>query len=618
MTGAPLARRSGWIAAARGANALFFLLTSTYCILTYNSFAYQQFIRPRLVSSLATFVAFHHLWHWVLLGITVATLLPEWKTSRGRVVAWSYVATMAVLGLVILYRPLLPAVENDALGLWLACGFLVPPMWLAVYDHCAVAGAFHPATVDTRRLVITSIATALAVWSINVVCAPLRFDELGDLTTTRSGLLFGAGVSLVVHVAVFGGIATVLAILLTVVSRRPASAPRLQYVVIAACTCGFTLLTVWGLVFGSLSFTGAAAWLVALEVAVALTATWSGIVLRMDATRGAPGIGASQSALDAWLAPVPGVGSNLGALAGLVLLPFALFVLLRRVERFDWNFLVQNLCVVAGWLLVSALVHQFVRHSTPRSVARPVAFSAAAVLAIVGIGAGGSVETPFASRVAGQPFVPEFVLDAYATVDPSYRLMRHVLAVEPAGTREYFNYLRAHSLIQHVDVQPVDVDFVRPLRPAASRPPHIFFFVIDSLRRDYVSAYNPTVTFTPAFDAFAREGFAFQRAFTRYGGTGLSMPAIWAGSMILHKEYVLPFQRMNALEKLITVNGYRPVMSMDHITAQIVAPGLQVDELDKGRDEMQYELAARPSRNCRGSSRPDLRKASPYSPTPGR
>ena len=69
-------------------------------------------------------------------------------------------------------------------------------------------------------------------------------------------------------------------------------------------------------------------------------------------------------------------------------------------------------------------------------------------------------------------------------------------------------------------------------------PPHIFLLVVDSLRRDYLSPYNPQVTFTPAFDQFAREEFAFQRAFTRYGGTGLSMPAIWAGSMILHKEYV--------------------------------------------------------------------------------
>ena len=127
---------------------------------------------------------------------------------------------------------------------------------------------------------------------------------------------------------------------------------------------------------------------------------------------------------------------------------------------------------------------------------------------------------------------------------------------------------------------------------APEPPPHIFFFVIDSLRRDYVSPYNPRVRFTPSFARFAQEDVAFDRAFTRYGGTGLSMPAIWSGSMILHKEYVLPFQPMNALEKLLLANHYRLLMSMDHITAQIVTPGLPVEELDKGREEMQYDFCA--------------------------
>ena len=75
----------GWVVAAvRAANAVFFLLTATYCILTYSSFAYQQFIRPRMVSSLAGFVALHHVWYWLLLGLTVFTLMPEWKTTQSR------------------------------------------------------------------------------------------------------------------------------------------------------------------------------------------------------------------------------------------------------------------------------------------------------------------------------------------------------------------------------------------------------------------------------------------------------------------------------------------------------------------------------------------------------
>ena len=65
--------------------------------------------------------------------------------------------------------------------------------------------------------------------------------------------------------------------------------------------------------------------------------------------------------------------------------------------------------------------------------------------------------------------------------------------------------LAANSLIERVPVDPIDVDFVRPLTKAPGRAPNIFFFVIDSLRRDYVSAYNPAVTFTPSFGKFAAE-----------------------------------------------------------------------------------------------------------------
>ena len=232
------------------------------------------------------------------------------------------------------------------------------------------------------------------------------------------------------------------------------------------------------------------------------------------------------------------------------------------------------------------MVHAVVRRR-PGAATRPVAVAALAVASVAGVGAGGSIET---TVHGSQAFVPEFVLDGYATVDPSYRLMRHLLSIEPAGTREFFDYLAANSLIEHVDVAPINVDFAKPMTKAPVKPPHIFFFVIDSLRRDYVAPFNPKVTFTPSFAALAQEGYAFQRAFTNYGGTGLSMPAIWAGSLILHKEYVLPFQPMNALEKLLTANGYRPVMSMDHITSQIVAPTMGVDEMDQGRDELTYDL----------------------------
>ena len=65
------------------------------------------------------------------------------------------------------------------------------------------------------------------------------------------------------------------------------------------------------------------------------------------------------------------------------------------------------------------------------------------------------------------------------------------------------------------------------------------------------------VTFTPAIDAFAAESTVFTHAFTRYGATGLSVPSIWVGGMVLHKQYVTPFAPMNTLHALLGRHGYR-------------------------------------------------------------
>ena len=85
--------------------------------------------------------------------------------------------------------------------------------------------------------------------------------------------------------------------------------------------------------------------------------------------------------------------------------------------------------------------------------------------------------------------------------------------------------------------------------------PHVFVFVIDSLRRDYLSPYNPAVTFTPAIDAWARDSFVFNNAFTPYGGTWLAMPSLWVGAPVT-RGWGRIFGRMNALEAGITAAGY--------------------------------------------------------------
>jgi membrane-anchored protein YejM (alkaline phosphatase superfamily) len=98
------------------------------------------------------------------------------------------------------------------------------------------------------------------------------------------------------------------------------------------------------------------------------------------------------------------------------------------------------------------------------------------------------------------------------------------------------------------------------------------------------------VTFTPSTRQFADESFVFGRAYTRYGGTALSMPSLWAGGMLIHKQYIKPFHSLNALDKLLDANAYQTWLSMDHITDQVLSPKRPSVELNRGIPEMQHDL----------------------------
>src|SRR5262249_44864244 len=124
---------------------------------------------------------------------------------------------------------------------------------------------------------------------------------------------------------------------------------------------------------------------------------------------------------------------------------------------------------------------------------------------------------------------------------------------------------------------------------AVAEPPFVFLFVIDSLRHDYLAPYNDAVTFTPRLKAFAEDSLVFRNTFTRYGGTGLSVPAIWSGSAGIPRQYIQPFSPTNTLEKLLDANNYRRIMSVDVIMEQLLKPSGATTELDRGRRTMEYE-----------------------------
>ncbi|HKE32463.1 MAG TPA: sulfatase-like hydrolase/transferase, partial [Candidatus Angelobacter sp.] len=146
------------------------------------------------------------------------------------------------------------------------------------------------------------------------------------------------------------------------------------------------------------------------------------------------------------------------------------------------------------------------------------------------------------------------------------------------------------NIARSVRTDPVDIDFAGKLTATPGPKPNIFIFVIDSLRRDYLSPYNSAVNFTPGIDAFARESAVAQNAFTHYTGTGLSEPSIWTGALSLHKQYITPFYPMNSLQKLLEFEQYQQFITRDEILGLIMAPSTLVTELDAGRPTMSCEL----------------------------
>ena len=570
------------IVAARLANAAFFLVTATYCLLTYSSFAYQQFIKPHLVNWLSEFVVWHHIGFWLVLGVTALTMVRELRQRRGRLIGAGYLAASAAAGVVLLVEPILPQVDNDGRGLILALIALVPPIWLSLYDLRVTSPQVPlPRPSSDRRVLYALLAAALVVWLAQTMTAPWRLPHTGEIVLTPAGVAFGAATSFVLHLVMF----TALAIGLLAgirLSRAFGGGGQSEYRMLVAVFIVAAAGVVKRLLFGAIAFDGPAAWAVACALALQLGLLWSSLAGRISAGD-VPGA----SAVELFLRPLPGSRHRAASAAALAVLPMVSALVVARLMLFDWDFLLQKLFVLALWLAAFGYSFSVLR------VAAELPWSRLSGPPLVAglVFATHAYAQPRLPQWMGNPsFVPEFVLEGYVAVDPSFRLIQHVLHVDSLEDAAFYRELRSHSTIQHVELAPVDVDFVRPLEPARRPKPHVFLLVVDSLRRDYLEPYNPAVDFTPAIGAFAREATVFERTFTRYGGTGLSMPAMWTGGMVIHKQYVTPFGPMNTLEKLLDANGYRMALSLDHITALMVKPSPSILELDRGRPEMQYDV----------------------------
>ena len=565
----------------------FFLLTAAYAVLNCSPFAFDMFIKPRLFPWLASFVAWHHLWYFAAAVAAAVTLLPELDPRprrRGREKAAHWLAILfcalsAVVALRLIASPYLPTLWNDSRALPTAVAALLPLLALAAIDHLSAWRRLEHRTIalGPRRLLAACAMAAGFLWATHLGRALLQSD-----LRASAGVWVLSAVRALSLVAM--ALAVIYAIFVVVASIAGRSRARrlvehaLVGVFVSAGICEFLRRAV----LPSISVSPGDAWIVAAAIGVTVTAVWSGLALRRPVAESDERF----SAHDLFFAPAlrPGV-----AALTLLAIPAASFAALGSMERLDWVFGARRTILLCELILTFGLTLRITRDmaggtwSTRAIVVPPVA-ALAFFLAVPTVAA-------WAARATGsRDLEPSFAFQRHAGAEAGFKVLAETLVARPAFDPEYHRLLLDHAQVTgRARIEVPDVTFAADRSSAAKRRPDIFVFVIDSLRRDYLSVYNRAVTFTPNIEAFGAGSFVFQNAFTRHGGTELAIPSIWAGAAVVRTARARNFERINAIEKLVNADGYRLAIN-DFTVADHLRPSTPVVPIDEGIPSVETDL----------------------------
>jgi hypothetical protein len=581
---------AGAVALCRIVNALLCLAIAAFCVLSYSPFAYGMFIKPDVVPALTDFTVLSPWLFLVALLLTTLTLMPQLRGAEGRDWARAYVVagTGAAVWLFAV-RPL-PALGSTPRALVIALLALVPPVWLAAIDH----RAHRPADIlptDRTRLAAAAVTAAVAAWLLYAIQAPLRLEQAVGIDLPPAAFGLGVASALILNLFVFSALALALLTLAGCASAasRPGFVEYWLFVFLLAVCASLTLML---LVCEAVGVPGRAGWLASTAMGAAIAAVWADVA-RLRGRR-TPGAGSPVDALEMFSAPVAGVRSRAGmAAAAVVAVPLS-YELVSAASHFDWNFLLQKLSVLLVWLIVFSLSGAAIR----RELGRPAASAARSAVTARGwfvVMAAAFVAYHGLRWFERQPqrnagLAARAAFDRYAALDPAFHLIRDAQAARSAETAEFYAFLQANTLVAPRSVQTPSTPFVDGFAPAGARKPDIYLFVIDSLRRDYLSPYNPAVTFTPEIARLAADSYVFDRAFTRYSGTALAVPSIWAGGMVIHAIEQPDFGRRNALVDLLAADEYQQMLDIDNVVEELIPPDPARIQLDRGRTTMQFDV----------------------------
>jgi sulfatase-like protein len=549
-------------------SAAFLLCTSLYCLLAFIPYTYFFLVKEPPYPWLSWFARCHSVLYWPTLATAVASY---WPQRRNPLITSAWIL-QAIIGLFITWRNFVPAVQNNWTAYAMAIVMLVPVL-LAGTANWFSRSADGPLPQRGAMFSYGNAAAAgvlIAFISIAGALVPGRLDP-------HLFLAPASGVELAV--CVIAAHVWLALLLVSIINAVVFASARNTRYPLAHRTVLVNVLLFCGLAIGciaflhnALTFTGWPSYLYSLLFSAAVVVSGFAILRPLFASNNATGVKrklviyalAGSAALLTLTAPV-------------------------MIGELDWNGILRTSVTLLLWIFLPMAVF-LLRPRTPRYSFAGVA----GVLVVSGFIYWGLTASAFvwAKQLGGTDGAITRAVEAYSTQNVSFSIAHELLAGgahEKCG--ELCQTLRQYTNIRHAEAK-FNVDLVDQLARTTEKRPDIFIIVVDSLRPDFLGAYNARVDFTPNLDAFARDSFVIKNAYTQYAGTTLSEPALWTGTLLLHSHYLRPFDRVNNLEKLLKADQYRMVVSYDSVLRQTLSDSSDLVKLDTAKAWNEYEISS--------------------------
>jgi hypothetical protein len=539
---------------------VYLLLTSIYCLVAFLPYTYFEIIKGPPYQWIPWFAHHQSVLYWIAL-LSAALAAQLHSSGKGRRSYISLFAIFVLAGIYVTARPFLPSIQNNWTAYQWSLITLLPLLLLSGFDVIQNWPASQRSHSASHYSYLTAGLIAVFVALLyGIGAASHNYLETRSLSFTRASAELIAW-SVLSHILIAILVLSALNLILTSShrTRRPASFTLAAIALLVGAA-------LWAMVAhfldSALSFDGWAANLYAASLAAALTVFSVSLVLP-------------------FLSNLPAKNKQRFALATVAIGFSALAIALPTlISGSDWNGLLQHSFALLLWSTLSVCAYSLWPRRANYSVAGILG-----VLLLAGFTykALQSTEIFWGKPLGSTDDEVARAMQTYAAQDASFELTHYMLGnihEEPCG--DLCRILRQYTNIRDAEAK-TDLKLVDQLTPTTTDRPNIFFFVIDSLRPDYLGAYNPQVDFTPNLDAFARDSAVIHNAYTQYMGTSLSEPAIWAGAMLLHAHYMQPFARVNSLEKLARADGYKLVVSYDEVLNHLLSPSDDLIKLDNDK-----------------------------------